>query len=170
MANNQLNLRERGLMLQQLPGIDALYAMYESFNTLYFGGRLPPAARVTIEYSNRLTASAGICYPKRRTIRISTHYHLKFPEDVGSTLLHEMIHFVVPKHGADFKALAARIRHIGGQINLHAKERATAGIKRWLYICRSCGMEHPRMRRLKQGGVNHRCGRCRGELREEQLL
>lgn len=159
----------RGASMTGLPATEELYRLYEIFNARYFAGKLPPAANITITYSNRLTASAGVCYPQRRIIRLSSHYHLKFPDDVESTLLHEMIHFETPQHGADFETRVREILKRGGRVSRHAKERATPALQRWRYSCLKCGRKHPRSRRLKGGGINHRCGRCRGNLREERL-
>jgi predicted SprT family Zn-dependent metalloprotease len=153
----------------QPPGIDELNTLYDRYNALYFAGELPPASRVSIAYSNRLTASAGVCYPQRRAIRLSTHYHRKFPEEAGATLLHEMIHLLVPKHGPGFKAVVRRIQTLGGRVELHARERAVAKTARWEYVCRGCGRRYLRKIRLKHGGGAHRCGGCGRKLREDRL-
>jgi predicted SprT family Zn-dependent metalloprotease len=163
-----VSLFEAGCVLQ-LPGAEELYNLYDRFNEQYFERKLPPSRRVTIAYSNRLTTSAGICYPKQHTIRLSTYYHLKYPEEIKATLLHEMIHLLVPGHGAGFKAWVLRIRACGGRVELHAKERAVIKPARWRYLCRGCGREYLRRNRLKHGGGRHLCGGCRGKLREQRL-
>lgn len=153
-----------------LPDIGELKALYDHFNRLYFEEKLPPSSRITLAYSNRLTASAGICYPERRTIRLSAHYHRRHPGEAGATLLHEMIHLLAPRHGAEFKSWLKKIRARGGRVELHARERATASVMRWLYVCRSCGRRHCRRNRLKQGGAFHRCAACLGKLKETRLF
>lgn len=120
---------------------------------------IPPVEDVEIAWSTRLTSSAGICYPKRRIIRLSTHYHRRFLEEVGATLLHEMIHLIVPGHGAEFYAWLNRITAMGGTVHRYARERATP--PRWEYVCVTCSRRYPRQRRLPQGGRNHRCRLCR---------
>src|SRR5690606_15225155 len=94
----------------RLPSVDELDQRYERFNRLYFENLLPRADDVTIEWSRRMTSAAGRCYTKRRIIRLSTHYHEKFPEEVDQTLLHEMIHLLVPNHGPLFHLWLRRIR------------------------------------------------------------
>src|SRR5690554_6941556 len=106
----------------QLPSEAVLYERYERFNRLYFDNRLPAREAVTIEWSHRMTSSAGRCYPQRRLIRLSTHYHARFPAEVDETLLHEMIHLLVPNHGPDFYAWMRRIRARGGVVNRYSKE------------------------------------------------
>ena len=122
---------------------------------------LPPPEAVRVEWSSRVTASAGICYSKQRVIRLSTHYHARFPDEVEATLLHEMIHLIVPGHGAEFYRWMEQIRAQGGRVQRYAKERALPkkGVK-WLYTCISCRRSYPYTRRLAYGGQRHYCKRC----------
>lgn len=151
-----------------LPSIEELQALYETYRQAYFDGRLPPVSDVTLEWSNRLTASAGLCKPQERIIRLSTHYHRKYPGEVGMTLLHEMIHLLVPGHGPAFRRWMEEIRRRGGRVARYARERATPRTIRWVYTC-PCGQVYPRSRRLPHGGQAYRCGRCRGRLTERRL-
>ncbi len=153
-----------------LPATRELYSLYEEYNLKYFAGRLPPADQVTIEYSSRLTASAGMCYPQRRIIRLSTHYHYKFPEEAPLTLLHEMIHLVTAGHGRAFKAWIQKISSLGGKVSLRSLERATEEVYRWKYACTGCGREYLRKRRIRGRGKQYVCGGCRGRLREIKIL
>lgn len=145
---------------------EKLYLLYEEYNRLYFANKLPPTKDVILAYSGRLTAAAGICYPSKRIIRLSTHYHTKYPEEVGSTLLHEMIHLLVFRHGKEFKAWVRYIRKLGGFVELHARERATEAVYHWYYRCTACGHVYPRKKRMPKAGRNYRCGHCRGLLEE----
>lgn len=80
-----------------------LYLKYKEFKSKYFfDADLPLADQVKIEWSNRLTASAGKCKKKRNLIELSTHYHKKHPEDIKRVLLHEMIHLIVNDHPQEF--------------------------------------------------------------------
>jgi predicted SprT family Zn-dependent metalloprotease len=151
------------------PAVAELYSLYQSFNLKYFAGILPDTAHVTIEYSSRLTASAGICYTKRRVIRLSTHYHEKHPQDAAVTLLHEMIHLIVPGHGPAFKAWIQKINSMGGKVTLRSMERATKAVYRWKYSCTKCGKEFFKKRRLKNRGKYYACGSCKGSLQEYKL-
>ncbi len=135
----------------------------------YFANKLPPATDVVIEYSARLTASAGVCYTKKRVIRLSTHYHLKFPEQAGVTLLHEMIHLIVPGHGKAFKAWISRINNAGGSVTMRSTERATKALYRWKYECTSCKKEYLRKKRLRGRGRHYVCGNCQCRLDEIKL-
>lgn len=153
----------------RLPDEGELLRRYETFRRRYFDDLTPPPAAVRIEWSSRLTSSAGKCYTGKNLIRLSTHYHLKHPRDVDKTLLHEMIHLIVPNHGPQFYAWMERIRQRGGEVERYSKERATPKVHRWLYACRKCGAEARRQRRLPRGGIHHRCGRCGGKLHESSL-
>lgn len=133
----------------------------EYFTTPQGGCPLPPPDAVRIEWSHRITASAGLCYPAKKLIRLSTHYHARFPDDVEATLLHEMIHLIVPGHGPDFYRWMARIRARGGRVYRYSKERALPlSHAKWLYTCRNCGRSYGYTRRLAHGGVRHYCRRC----------
>jgi predicted SprT family Zn-dependent metalloprotease len=149
---------------------DQLCSLYDRFNSKYFQDKLPSSEEVIIEYSGRLTASAGICYPRKKIIRLSTHYHHKFPDDSGSTLLHEMIHLLVPGHGEEFKAWVREIRSKGGMVERRPRERATQAVYRWNYICVKCMKKYYRKKRLKNGGRDYRCRLCKNKLKELQLL
>ena len=46
-----------------LPSIEELQALYETYRQAYFDGRLPPVSDVTLEWSDRLTASAVTLMP-----------------------------------------------------------------------------------------------------------
>lgn len=154
--------------LDGLPSVERLQALYERYRQAYFDGQVPPVTEVQIEWSSRLTASAGLCKPQQRIIRLSTHYHRKHPDEVGMTLLHEMIHLLVPGHGPAFRQWMEEIGRRGGRVARYATERATPRAIRWVYTCR-CGQVYPRARRLPHGGRDHRCGRCRGRLAERRL-
>lgn len=167
-----------------LPSNDELAALYTEYRERFFrcetrpSGRkpghdewgeyrIPSIDRVRVAWSTRLTSSAGICYPGRLIIRLSTHYHERFPTEVGPTLLHEMIHLIVPGHGTEFHRWLQRITDLGGTVHRYARERAAA--PRWEYVCQVCKRRYPRQRRLPGRGRKHRCRVCRaagGPLRE----
>lgn len=154
---------------------EELHRLYARLRILYFTtpqGQcvLPPPELVRVEWSHRITASAGLCYPAKRLIRLSTHYHARFPEDVEATLLHEMIHLIVPGHGPAFQAWLKLINERGGRVARYAKARAKPRQNpRWLYRCVQCGARIPRYRRLAGGGRNHRHKACGGRLAEARL-
>lgn len=141
-----------------------LYAMYRE---IHFNGKIPPVEEITIEISSKLTASAGYCNPGKKRIKLSMHYLERFPEDDLGTLLHEMIHFLVPNHGPMFMAWANKINRAEGAeiVRKYSFGRAKEG--NWLYMCDNCDMEYERVKRLHDGGAHHRC-RCGGGLIEVQ--
>lgn len=143
--------------MDKLPSLEELYKMYKDSNHKYFYGKLPND--VTIEWSNRLTSSAGICYVKKKVIRLSTHYHRRYPLDVTSTLLHEMIHLVTPGHGKEFKQQVERIKALGGNVSRYSKERAKIPEKFWLYICPICNKQIMRIARLHKS-KRYKCTKC----------
>lgn len=153
----------------ELPSEAELYRRYADFSMRYFDNETPNVADVTIEWSTRLTSAAGKCYPKLKIIRLSTHYHAKHVHEVDETLLHEMIHLLVPDHGPRFYAWMERIRARGGTVNRYSRERATPATYRWTYTCNGCGATGRRQRRLAHGGRRHRCRGCGGTLREASL-
>lgn len=154
---------------QALPSSAVLYERYQLFAQRYFDDQLPPAEEVTIQWSRRMTSAAGRCYPEQKLIRLSTHYHAKFPEEVDQTLLHEMIHLLVPNHGPAFYEWLRRIRERGGVVNRYSKERATPVRFRWIYTCPRCGATRRTQRRLAHGGKHHRCRRCRVGVKEKRM-
>ncbi len=147
-----------------------LYMLYDLYSREYFQNSLPSSTDVTIEYSSRLNASAGVCYPQKRLIRLSTHYHSKYPKEVPITLLHEMIHLLVPNHGSQFKVWIERIKQMGGNVELRSKERATQAAYRWKYTCKSCNRIYLKKRRLASNSFLYRCGICSGNLEELRLV
>lgn len=153
----------------QLPSVAVLYERYKLFARQYFDDQLPPAGEVSIEWSGRMTSAAGRCYPERKVIRLSLHYHAKFPDEVDQTLMHEMIHLLVPNHGSAFYEWLRRIRERGGVVHRYSKERATPARFRWSYTCRRCGATRRTQRRLAHGGKYHRCRRCQVGVREQRL-
>ena len=146
---------EESLQLaEHLPTINELFEVY---NQQHFEGVL---GVVTLEWSNRMTQCAGVCYLKGSrsapviTIRLSRPL-LQFRPfaDTISTLLHEMIHayFFVKQctlpsarfqldrdgHGADFQALMQAINaKEGSHITIYHSFHAEVGhFKRHVWRC-----------------------------------
>jgi predicted SprT family Zn-dependent metalloprotease len=131
-----------------MPEVAELYRMFERFNWMYFAGQLP---RVRIEYSKRMS-SAGSYTPQRRLIRIGRKYHQLFPDELEDTLKHEMIHILHLRHGAAFKAEAARI---GASVRAKSHP-ALRKPPKYVYRCPGCEREYPRQKRLRMAS----CGVC----------
>lgn len=133
---------------KRLATIEELYRMFDIYNMLYFGGKLPS---VKIEYSNRMW-SAGSYTLSLKLIKIGRKYHEIFPEDLSDTLKHEMIHIIHMSHGAAFKQEASRI-------GTSLKARSHPDLIRppkYLYICPGCKKQYPRQKRF----VLASCGDC----------
>lgn len=125
--------------------------LFESLRSAHFSGGLPSA---TIEWSTRMRRSAGLCYPDRRLIRLSTYYIERHPNDLVPILLHEMIHLIHPRHDRRFRDEARRVGAL-----LHARpadpdERVAAWA--WLAICPRCASVTPYRTRRRLA-----CARCR---------
>lgn len=133
-----------------LPSDTDLAIMYQQFNERYFAGTLPQA---TVSWSTRMRI-AGCCYPNERDIRLSTHYHAHYPDDLKGTLLHEMLHLIYPSHNADFKAAAERLG-----ISIHCKDYPGVHPRsKYVYICPGCGEVYRRSKRADMS-----CGKCSGD-------
>lgn len=148
--------------------ISKLYEVYTEYNKRFFNNELPPANLVTIEYSNRMSSTAGMCFPHKRLIRISYPYAEKYGwEETKSVLLHEMIHLQIGGHGEAFMRKMRDIQAKGGNVSRYSKGRAKVN---WEYVCNDCGIRYERGRRLKYGGRYHTCGVCNGKLREWRVI
>jgi predicted SprT family Zn-dependent metalloprotease len=131
-----------------------LARVFDRLNERFFCGRL--AARV--EWSNRLTSSAGSCRPEQGLIRVSAVYWKRHPESLEVTLAHEMIHLETPNHGAEFRRIGKPIAAALG-VNWNEFRYATrwADLRRYryLYACPRCGLEYPSKKRRRAS-----CGIC----------
>lgn len=131
-----------------LPTIDDLYKLFDKLNFRIFNNQLP---RLRIKYSDKMLI-AGSFMPSLNEIRIGRKYHRIFPDDIEDTLAHEMIHFIYPNHGPQFKRVAGKFG-ISMKAKDHPDLRTTY---RYLYYCPSCGKEYPRRKRLRMAS----CGSC----------
>jgi predicted SprT family Zn-dependent metalloprotease len=114
---------------------------------------------------------------QKRLIRLSTPL-LQRPSAQGdgtlvSTIAHEMIHqwqFDVlkrrPNHGPDFCRKMTEMNHGGLGITIrHDLQEALRALIKHVWRCQRCGRSYERQRRTIRPG-RHRCGACRGTLRE----
>lgn len=177
-------------MSTMAPSPEPLLTIWADLNDRYFRGGLP---LIPIEWSRRLTSSAGmfVCRigprqllarstedpTRRRCIRLSSVLLQKNnPEeshDTVMTLAHEMIHqwqYDIlkrrPNHGADFRRMMAEMNRDGLGITIyHSLGSAVAALAQYAWRCQHCGRMYQRQRRTIQPR-RHRCGSCRGPLRE----
>jgi predicted SprT family Zn-dependent metalloprotease len=132
----------------ELPTAEELAGLFDRYNWMFFDGKLP---RPRIEYSNRMR-SAGSYTPSDKLIKIGRKYHELFPNEVGDTLKHEMIHILHIRHDAAFKAEATRV---GASVRARSHP-SLRRLPKYVYECRSCGKEYPRQKRLRMAS----CGDC----------
>ena len=156
-------------------------------NDRYFGGML---AAIPIEWSRRLTASAGMFLSRigpraridsvrplrgpRRLIRLSHPLLRDEPyQEVVGTLAHEMIHQWQydtlkrrPNHGPEFREMMAAMNRDGLGITVrHNLDETVQALARYTWQCQQCGRDYHRQRRTIQPRY-HRCGDCHGRLKE----
>ena len=164
--------------------------MWQKLAHRFFENRLP---LITIEWSFRLTSSAGLFVSQvgprslwvsrefrqgaARVIRLSAPLLREQSEDeLRRTLAHEMIHqwqFDIrkhrPSHGAEFREMMDRMNAEGLGVSIrHRLEKAVQSRNRFSWQCLQCGMAYHRQRRTIIP-ARHICSRCRGKLVEVAL-
>jgi len=165
-------------------------AMWQDLACRFFENRLPV---ITIEWSSRLTASAGLFvsqvgprsrwvssayrHGEARVIRLSAPLLRGQPEaELQGTLAHEMIHqweFDIrkcrPSHGPTFREMMDRMNEAGLGITIrHQLNKTVDALNRYAWECVRCGMAYHRQRRTIMP-ARHLCSRCRGALVEVLL-
>ncbi len=164
--------------------------MWQKLAHRFFENRLP---LITIEWSFRLTSSAGLFVSQvgprslwvsrefrqgaARVIRLSAPLLREQPEDeLRRTLAHEMIHQWQldirkhrPSHGAEFREMMHLMNAEGLGVSVrHRLETAVLSRNRFSWQCLQCGMAYHRQRRTIIP-ARHICSRCRGTLVEVAL-
>jgi predicted SprT family Zn-dependent metalloprotease len=165
--------------------------MWRDLACRFFENRLPA---ITIEWSSRLTASAGLFVSQvgprsrwvssayrhgaARVIRLSAPLLRGEPEaELQGTLAHEMIHqweFDIrkrrPSHGQTFREMMDRMNEAGLGITIrHQLNKTVETLNRYAWECVRCGMAYHRQRRTIMP-ARHLCSRCRGALVEVPLI
>lgn len=179
-----------GVARHSLASLETVQAMWQNLAHRFFENRLP---RITIEWSTRLTASAGLFVSQvgprsvwvspdyrqgaARIIRLSAPLLRNQPEEeLWRILAHEMIHqwqFDIrkhrPSHGAEFREMMQRMNAEGLGVTVrHRLETAVKLRIRFSWRCLRCGMAYHRQRRTIIPS-RHICSRCRGRLVEVEL-
>jgi predicted SprT family Zn-dependent metalloprotease len=164
--------------------------MWHDLACRFFENRLPA---IRIEWSSRLTASAGLFvsqvgprslwlstayrHGEARVIRLSAPLLRGQPEaELLGTLAHEMIHqweFDIrkrrPSHGPTFREMMDRMNEAGLGITIrHQLNETVEALNRYAWQCVRCGMAYHRQRRTIVP-ARHLCSRCRGALVEVSL-
>ncbi|MCQ6558809.1 SprT family protein [Paenibacillus mendelii] len=145
---------------------DKLQAWVERVSMQYF--KLP--FRHLATFNRRLRSTGGRYFTKSHNIEISPHQLENYGEEETEKIIkHELCHYHLHllkrgyKHrDADFKQLLA---HVGGSRfckSLPGRELRKAAPYRYKLVCRNCGMEYLRKRKIDPN--RYACGTCRGKL------
>lgn len=84
---------------------EQLFDRAKLLNKKFLDGKAVP---VSVEWSSRMSRIWGACTIEDRTIRISDRLRDAPEYALDYLLLHELIHIVIPGHGADFRAFLER--------------------------------------------------------------
>lgn len=126
---------------------------------------------------NRATRSFGRCHKVGDAFQIalSKYYLDNPPEDLKSTLVHEVLHTVDDcfNHGPKWKSLVAKMNRIYGYniqrttADIMQNETVQAIKRQYIITCVKCNQTIYRQRKSKlvTNTNNFRCGRCGGHLK-----
>ncbi|MFB9331029.1 SprT family protein [Paenibacillus aurantiacus] len=126
-------------------------------------------------FNGRLKATGGRYFMKSHNIEISPHQLAAYGEEETEKIIkHELCHYHLHLLGrgfqhrdADFKQLLAQVG--GSRFCQSLPERANRKPAPYKYklLCKNCGMEYLRRRRVDPR--RYACGRCRGKLLLQEL-
>lgn len=187
VQSSQMNVNTKSLLSSPPLSSDELQSLWSSLNIAYFESRLPS---IEIQWSTRLTSSVGLFVSQTgprthqvtpetrhgsgRVIRLSLPLLREQPiEEIRGTLAHEMIHqwqFDVkkchPSHGREFRRVMKVMNQDGLGITIyHSLTNEVEALSKYAWQCQQCGRAYHRQRK-SLSSYTHRCGYCRGELRE----
>lgn len=125
---------------------------------------------VCVLWTERLRRAAGTTEYKSHnsfydyynfSIKLSSPYHRKFPDEVMPTLLHEMVHVFLPAEGHS-KVFTREIERLsketGYNVTRYSREVSVAN---WYLYCPCCGNIYKRTNKPKG---RYSCGDCDTEL------
>lgn len=120
-------------------------------------------------FNNRLRTTGGRYLLVSHNIEINRRYLDELGmEEIKGIIKHELCHYHLHlqgkgyRHGdRDFKQLMAKTNSPRFCSALESNIRAVRPVK-WLYECRSCGLEYRRKRQLDT--KKYVCGKCRGKI------
>lgn len=90
---------------ESTPNNEQLFMRAQELNHQYLNGRAVPTS---VQWSSRMSRIWGACTIEDKTIRISDRLRDAPAYALDYLLLHELIHILIPGHGADFKELLER--------------------------------------------------------------
>jgi predicted SprT family Zn-dependent metalloprotease len=135
--------------------------------------------QVTIEISNRLRSSIGLCYPERSMIRLHPVVRELDEPVILEVLCHEMAHVAAHRHhgrgckphGREWTSLVesagyeARTRLPPGTVFATPAQRATRKVVLWRHRCPRCDAS----RTARRPVYTWRCATCRQNGRGGEL-
>ena len=153
-----------------------LQCMYIRLNKEMFEDKLPNNIRVV--WSKKMTKTAaqckysvdyksGVAVRTPIEIKISTHYHNRYPNELLETMVHEMIHVKYPYdgHGKEFNR---EMDKLNKKFDIGVRVFATGrAVVNFIYTCKKCELKYEKAKKLKEY-YNYRCT-CGGELRQLTL-
>lgn len=164
-----------------LQGTDVrLKRIYNEYNHRYFNGNLP--ALIGIKWNTRIASTWGryrFTVRKRNGvvigynhgyIELSSLLSTRTPEEFRDILVHEMIHVLHlgDGHGRLFKIT---MRGLNYRYGLNLSVYCSEGLDwRYRYMCKSCGNEFYRLKRLSGDLSDHHCAmkignkKCKGDI------
>ncbi|MEO0802462.1 MAG: SprT-like domain-containing protein [Cyanobacteria bacterium J06642_2] len=161
-----------------------LEPLFHQINHDFFDGAIP---LIPVEWSRRLTRSAGVFWWKRAPSRsLSAGIRLSEPllvgralTDVQSILAHECIHAWIalccqqPRHGHGplFRRQLERINRQTERFQVAVHHSFTAEVRhlaKYCWECASCHQLYYRQRNTIDP-QRHRCGKCKGALRSRDV-
>ena len=146
---------------------ETLQAWVEKVSLRYFG--LPFRHQAT--FNGRLTSTGGRYFTKTHNIEISPYQLETFgTEETEKIIKHELCHYHlhILKRGyrhrdADFKQLLAKVGGTRFCQSLPGRlEKRQAAPYKYKLVCRACGTEY--LRKRKVDPHKYACGKCRGKL------
>lgn len=145
---------------------EMLQAWVERVSKESFG--LPFKHRAT--FNGRLKATGGRYFTKSHNIEISPHQLAAFgAEETEKIIKHELCHYHlhIMKRGyrhrdEDFKRLLVQVGATRFCKTLPEREGLQARPFKYKLVCRACGMEYLRRRKLDPS--RYACGKCAGKL------
>lgn len=151
-----------------LPDESTLQLLFAELNYRHFNGQVPA---YRIAYNGRFSSVAGRITYRPPIIEISKPHHLRHPEALRDTLLHEMIHawcFALRGETGHSPAFKKKMRELGLRSIYHDMGVARdfdPEAKRYLLRCAHCATELIRKRKPAEPTACARCGRGRFNLK-----
>ncbi|KOR64112.1 SprT-like domain-containing protein [Clostridium botulinum] len=96
---------------------------YTYLNHIYFDDTLTPCDFIELRWNHLLCEDAGMCIKTYNStaIELNPIYLNLYPEDLSSTLVHEMIHLITLEHDQKFLDETERISKLGLEITVCCK-------------------------------------------------